>query len=411
MNEETLQNIDVDIAVIGGGIAGLWLLNRLVKAGYNAVLLERTALGSDQTVASQGMVHGGIKYTLSGSLTGASEAIADMPDHWRACLRGEADVDLRGVDILSDHFYIWSSNTTLSKMTTFLASKATRGRVEKVKKKALPMLFQQPGFKGKVYKLVDIVLDVPKVVQKLADNCPGRTFHIDWDKASWHKDENGTAAIDFTHDNQTIRLNAKQFVLTAGQGNEDMLCALGAESPKMQRRPLHQAMVIHNYPHNFFGHCLGAEKTPRLTISSHPCADGRQVWYLGGSLAENGVQQSSEEVIDCAKKEIAALMPWVDLSAAEWATLRVDRAEPLQKNFARPDMAFAEKAAPLSNVIAAWPTKFSLSPNLSDEVIKLLDAAGIAPSGGAAQGLDFLPPPPVSPTPWDVAFANGSGDA
>ena len=89
-------DLSCDVAIIGGGIAGLWLLNRLVKAGYNAVLLEQTALGGDQTAASQGMIHGGIKYTLSGSITGASEAIADMPDHWRSCLAGEGDVDLRG---------------------------------------------------------------------------------------------------------------------------------------------------------------------------------------------------------------------------------------------------------------------------------------------------------------------------
>ncbi len=411
MTEQPYQNVKVDVAIIGGGVAGLWLLNRLIGSGYNAVLFEQRALGSSQTVASQGMIHGGIKYTLSGSLTGASEAIADMPDHWQACLRGEGDVDLRGVDILSDHFYLWSSNTTLSKMTTFLASKATRGRVEKVKKKALPAIFQQPGFRGTVYKLVDIVLDVPKVVQKLAENCPGRTFQIDWNKASWQKDKDGTAALDFDHDGRTVRLNARQFVLTAGQGNEKMLADLEADSPKMQRRPLQQAMVKHNYPHTFYGHCLGAEKTPRLTISSHPCKDGSQVWYLGGSLAEDGVKQTSEEVIENAKKELSELMPWVDLKDAQWATLNVDRAEPQQKNLARPDQAFAEKAGNCANVIAAWPTKLTLSPNLADEVITLLKNSDIQPQSGDISSLNFLPPPPVSATPWDDAFPTWNGDA
>ncbi|MEC8427025.1 MAG: FAD-dependent oxidoreductase, partial [Pseudomonadota bacterium] len=60
--------IQLDIAVIGGGIAGLWLLNRLQREGYHCALFESEALGSDQSVASQGMIHGGIKYTLSGAL-------------------------------------------------------------------------------------------------------------------------------------------------------------------------------------------------------------------------------------------------------------------------------------------------------------------------------------------------------
>ncbi|HNE27160.1 MAG TPA: FAD-dependent oxidoreductase, partial [Pseudomonadales bacterium] len=100
-----MQTLQVDIAIIGGGIAGLWLLACARRAGYNAVLFERAALGSGQTVASQGMIHGGVKYTLSGALSGASEAIADMPAHWRRCIKGEGDVDLRGTRILSEHFY------------------------------------------------------------------------------------------------------------------------------------------------------------------------------------------------------------------------------------------------------------------------------------------------------------------
>ena len=33
-----------DIAIFGGGIAGLWLLNLLISRGYSAVLLEKKAL-------------------------------------------------------------------------------------------------------------------------------------------------------------------------------------------------------------------------------------------------------------------------------------------------------------------------------------------------------------------------------
>ena len=41
-----------DIVVFGGGIAGLWLLNRLRDEGYNAILLEADGLGAAQTLAS-----------------------------------------------------------------------------------------------------------------------------------------------------------------------------------------------------------------------------------------------------------------------------------------------------------------------------------------------------------------------
>ena len=41
------DKIQTDITIIGGGIAGLWLLHRLCSLGYNAILLEHKALGSD----------------------------------------------------------------------------------------------------------------------------------------------------------------------------------------------------------------------------------------------------------------------------------------------------------------------------------------------------------------------------
>ena len=53
--------VQTDIAILGGGIAGLWLLNRLRGAGYSAVLLTAGELGAEQTIASQGMIHGGMK--------------------------------------------------------------------------------------------------------------------------------------------------------------------------------------------------------------------------------------------------------------------------------------------------------------------------------------------------------------
>tara|TARA_R110001592_G_scaffold363352_2_gene684795 strand:- start:61676 stop:62896 length:1221 start_codon:yes stop_codon:yes gene_type:complete len=395
-----------DIAIIGGGIAGLWLLNRLVHSGYNAILFEQTALGSDQTVASQGMIHGGIKYTLNGALTGASEAIADMPAHWQACMEGKGDVNLQGATTLSDHFYMWSSNSALSKMTTFLASKATRGRINKVSKSERPAIFQHDNFKGSLYKLVDKVLDVPSVVKTLANNCKDRIFKIDWNRAQWHHEANKKVALDFLYDGKDHRLTANQFVLTAGKGNESILQELGITSPRMQRRPLQQVMVKHRYPHTFFGHCLGAETTPRLTISSHPCGGESQVWYLGGTLAEKSANLPPDIVIANAKKELEELMPWVDLSDAQWATLPVDRAEPRQLNFARPDKAFASIAKECPNVIVAWPTKLTLCPNLADEVIELLTQQRVVTSDTPIPDLPFLSSPPIASTPWQIAFGD-----
>ena len=90
-----------DIIIFGGGIAGLYTANRLRRAGYNLILIEKDTLGGAQTLASQGMIHGGQKYGLGGSVTGHSRSMAAMPARWDACFSGAGDVDLSGVHFLS----------------------------------------------------------------------------------------------------------------------------------------------------------------------------------------------------------------------------------------------------------------------------------------------------------------------
>lgn len=399
--------IHLDIAIIGGGVAGLWLANRLTGAGYQVALFESRALGSDQTLASQGMIHGGMKYTLSGTLTGASEAIAEMPRHWRACLCGEGDVDLRNTRILSDHFFMWSSETMTSRLTTFLASKLTRGRVEPVADDKRPPLLRNQHFSGSLYRLEDLVLDTPSLVTNLANNLPGKLFEIDPARARLAASATGEATLWIEQDEHTIEVTARRIILTAGKGNAALLQQLGLAQPAMQLRPLQQVMVKHHYPHRFYGHCLGAETTPRLTISSHTTSYGAPMWYLGGNLAERGAQQDAATVIENARQELAELMPWLDFTQAEWATLPVERAEPLQRNFARPDNAFATAVPGINNLLLGWPTKLTLAPNLANEILALLHNSGITPGAGPhdlTPLTNCLNRPRIAKTPWDIAF-------
>ncbi|UTA48177.1 FAD-dependent oxidoreductase [Simiduia sp. 21SJ11W-1] len=402
----TVQQHHFDTLIIGGGVAGLWLANRLMRAGYNTLLLEQSGLGDQQSMASQGMIHGGVKYALTGSLTGASEAIADMPAHWAACLAGKGDVDLTGARVLSEHFYMWASQSVTSRITTFFASKALRGRVDALQPKDYPPLLAAAGRKFDLYKLVDLVLDVPSVIQTLAANLEGRCRQVDWAHSRLTEGPEGVSVIT-EHQGQTHQINARRVIFTAGRGNEQLLAAAGCSQPRMQLRPLQQVMVKHHLGYRFYGHCLGADKTPRLTISSHPCADGATVWYLGGSLAEQGVQDTPAQLIARAQQELAELMPWVDLSQAQWATLSVDRAEPRQRNFARPDQAFAARAqrtdGRASNILVGWPTKLTLAPNMATSLLQLLEADGIAPAHRQSP-VAFLPAAPIAPTPWDTAF-------
>lgn len=383
--------ISTDVLIVGAGVAGLWLNARLRRLGYSTVLVERASLGGEQTIKSQGIIHGGTKYALHGALTGASEAIADMPRRWREALAGNGELDLGRTRLLSDAHYLWSPGTLAGNLTSFFASKAVRGRVDQVKGDQLPPALQDRAFKGKVYRLAELVVDVPSLLANLAE-LAGESL-LAGERIEPLRE--GNALVGLRVDDREIR--AQRIVLSAGAGTEGLLQALGLDQPVMQTRPLH--MVIAKGPNlkPLYAHCLGGGPKPRVTVTTHPAADGQWVWYLGGDLAEaDGVAREPAAQIAAAQKEIANLLPWVDQSLVRWATLRVDRAEPAQSGLARPDNAFL---ADQQRLLVGWPTKLALAPDFSDRVISHLERDGIRPQAQA--DLADLPRPPLSVPAWE----------
>lgn len=394
------QTLQTDIAIIGGGIAGLWALNQLRNRGYSALLFEQEALGSYQTIGSQGMIHGGVKYALGGALSGGSETIATMPAIWRQCLRGEGKVDLRGCKVLSEDFYLWSSASLQSRVTSFFASKLLRGRVDKVATADYPAPLQSPDFRGQVYRLADLVVDVPSLIETLANHHRDAIFTVDWNRAQL-RSEGRRAVLAL----EGCTVVPEQLLLTAGAGNEALISSLDSTRPTMQRRPLQQVLVRHQYEADFYGHCLGSNPSPRLTVSSHRDSAGRPIWYLGGDLSTGAAEEEPAALIERARQELRELLPWINFGDSQWATVRLDRAEPRQASLLRPDCAFVGKLDAVDNALAAWPTKLTLSPDLADEVERHLETNRILPRHQPDLAtLAGLARPPVAKPFWDTLF-------
>lgn len=403
------ETVSTDIIIFGGGIAGLWLLNRLTSAGYATVLLETNALGSGQTLASQGMVHGGIKYALGGALSGASETIGAMPRRWRDCLSGNDAIDLSAVRVLSDHFYMWSSSSVTSKFTAFAASKALRGRIQRLPSGEWPGVFQHAAFKGHVYRLHDPVLDTTSLVEQLAAPHRSQIFKFDWNSAQLTRDTktNRLQSLRVPTETATVDMSAGLFIAAAGEGNARIIAAAGGEKPQMQRRPLHQIALSRADLPPLYAHALGHKASPRMTISTHFTDSGRPLWYLGGDLATDGVQRDPQDQIAYAQQELAQLLPWLDLAGADWRSLSIDRTEPRQTQLIKPDDAFAEMASGCDNLLVCWPTKLTLAPRLGDMVVNRLAQLKLQPRSqflSAGVG-NVLPRAEVDTGFWNRLFA------
>jgi glycerol-3-phosphate dehydrogenase len=386
------SELSTDVLIVGAGVAGLWLNARLRRLGYSTLLVERATLGGGQSVKSQGIIHGGAKYALHGALSGASEAIADMPRRWREALAGSGELDLGGVRLLSEAHYLWSPGTLAGNLTSFFASKAVRGRVDQVKGEQLPPALQNPRFKGKVYRLAELVVDVPSLIARLAELAGDSLLAADQLEPLTGTDGQ---LLGLRVDGRDIR--AQRVVLSAGAGTEGLLRALGLEQPAMQRRPLHMVLAKGASLKPLYAHCLGGGPKPRMTVTTHPAANGEWVWYIGGDIAESeGVAREPQAQIEATQRELGQLLPWIDLSQVRWATLRIDRAEPAQSGLVRPDNAFL---ADSQGLLVGWPTKLALAPDFSDRVLAALDRDGIKPIAHAP--LPTLPRPALALPVWE----------
>ncbi len=375
---------EADVVVVGGGVAGLWLTAELRHCGVDVLLAEADLLGGGQTRFAQGIIHGGLKFSLAGGTTAASRAITAMPDRWRASMRAAAAPDLSGVRSLSAAHYVIGTASLVSGITKMVATHLTAARAKRLVGRARPRVFDDLGVTGSIVELDEPVIDVQSAVAELARLCRPS---IIWARAVLKTKSPPVVCLQLP-DGRVAEVAAKIVVWTAGIGNE----AVHADT---QRRALHMVMVRRRRLPRLFAHCAsGATPRPRLTVTSH-AHDGFHIWYLGGELAETGVGQAREQLIARAREELSTLFPPIDLAGAQWATVRVDRAE--ARNAGRRPDDFALEV--VDNQMIAWPTKLALAPKLAervrDWVVSRLGANGLHDRTALA-----YPCPEVAPPPW-----------
>lgn len=347
--------------IIGGGIAGLWTLNRLRGQGYQAVLLEKNALGFGQTIASQGIIHGGIKYALQGALTRSSQEISDMPAIWRDCLNNQGEIDLSGVSVLSDNYYLCSQQKITQTITQFFAQKALHSDNQALAREQYPDFFQAKTFSGLLTKVHECVLDVPSLIRELAKTMMPYIFKIS--DVTLQKTHATYQVIIKNQQQETLQLAAKHIILTAGEGNETLLPIC-----KMQKRPLQMVILKADHLPRIYVHCVALSTNPVLTITSHSDDEGKTIWYIGGQIAEDGASRDHASQIAAAAALLKQQFPWFMPENPHWQTLYINRAEGFNHG-KRPESITLNTC---DNIIIAWPTKLTFAPLLANKIVQML---------------------------------------
>lgn len=390
-----------DIAIFGGGVAGLWLLKRLREEGYQTILLESSSIGGGQTLASQGIIHGGLKYALSGTLTQAATTIASMPERWRRCLAGEDPVDISDVKVLQEHYYMWSEASFRSKLKTFLGSKSLVGKVAQVKAENFPDFFADSKANGSLYQLPDFVIDTNTLLGSLARGMEDSLFLIEPSQIEFKFDSEGLCkGFQLGPRDSQATIETQRIIFCAGEGNEALIDKAGLTKVRSQTRPLNMVYLKKKGLPEVFVHCIGDDfgLSPRLTVTSHMDNGGTTVWYLGGELAESGIHKNESDQLAAAKTQLAKYFPWIDISDAEWGCFAINRAEANINNNYRPDGAYISEE---NNIIAAWPTKLTLTPALADMVIEQLSQITKSADSNTQEMRELFPQPPTGQARWE----------
>ena len=336
-----------------------------------------------------------MKYALLGKMTNEAYAMADMPHYWQRALSGQGELNLSAVPLLSNHHYLWSPNKITAKLTGFLASTSLASKVKTLAKHDYPTVFQHAAFKGEVYALDEMVIDVLALVRELAKQNQGAIFKIDpvsetglqWDaEGKWL---NATLSLS----GQSLQVCAQHLVWTAGAGNALLCKHLNDSRIEMQRRPLHMVMVKLPFDYPLYAHCLGLSNRPRITITTHYLQEGSPIWYLGGALAEEGVHRDQAAQIAASKEELHKLFPWLDFSSAHFASFIIDRAEPKQKGGMKPETAFSQT---IHNQTIAWPTKLALAPKLAETILSNFSEMQLIPKYNDLDALQGWSAPPLA---------------
>ncbi len=393
--------MQIDVLIFGGGGAGLWLLDELHRQGYSTCLLESHALGTGQTIASQGIIHGGLKYTLSNLIDPGAKAIANMPLLWRECLAGKSQPNLSQTQLRTESCHLWRTGSAKSRFGMTGARMVLRVKPQDIALAQWPSVLQ--GLDGSVYRLDEQVIQTDSFLQALADAHQDRLLKINPKEGlAFQTSKLGhVEQVTLAHEDHTLTLRPRKIVFAAGQGNAALRQSVGLDPALMQTRPLHMVMV-RGLPKEAIlnGHCTDFSQT-RVTITTDHDSQGRVVWQVGGQISEDGINMEPTELIHHAKAEIQAVIPNVDLSDTQWATFRVNRAEAHTRAGRRPEGVTLFEDG---NVITAWPTKLALVPQLAADLLHRLD---IEPAEGGGDGMGTIarnwPRPQVALPPWETA--------
>jgi len=392
------RRIPLDCLIIGGGVAGLFILDKCVSLGCSTLLLESNTLGTGQTIHSHGIIHGNLSDASHGIHNQTEMAIGDMPLFWRRCLAGETKPDLRNVTLRSDYCHVWRSDSLLAKLGWLGVMLSRTLHTQPLTDHERPRVFQ--GCKGKVVRTNGQVIEPRSLLEVLSTPHVQRMLKISQAGVETQQ-EDGAWIIRLLNPDtgEPLDLSPKMIVLSAGDGNQALRLMFGLPRRRMKVRHVHMVMVRGELP-MINGHCIDGIRS-HLTISTTTDYARRRVWLIYSKLASNP-EVSPEELILRTASKLRSVLPSVDLDSMEFTTYRTTR---VVHGMKQTDISLLVEGG----ILTCWPSEMTLAPRLANKIGQHITSLSNAPAVTQSlvdaievKAVASWPRPTVALPPWET---------
>jgi glycine/D-amino acid oxidase-like deaminating enzyme len=380
--------ISPDVLIIGGGVAGLWLLNDLHR-DYATLLLERETLGGGQTCHSHVYIHRGHVYKESQA--DLITALQGVTETWNERLE---DRQLRKVTEWS--YFVWSNAADADQRAKLWSSFQLDGFQECRDDPTCARVFKR-AIVDRAFRCPEAALNGEELVDALRRDVDQYIRHI---QAVDHIEaDTGDRRVKEIHitmaAGERLVIAPGALVLAAGRGNQALLDLVYKRSgtppevegvgPEQQIRKAHMLVVKGELEP------LAAvlPDLAGLFIVSRQCEDGQVAWLISDHRSELIKSRADWEKYD-AQWWLPKVLEFLEFVAPryfaladrpnlQWGVYEAPKAERKSSENevgSAGEIPHEEKVEQFEfvNLFVIWPTKLTLAPKTSEEVRHRLHA-------------------------------------
>lgn len=413
-DDSGMDEVRVDVLIIGGGAQGLWLLNDLTDKSYSAMLVERDRLGAGQTGHAHAVMHYGAYYSDVAMMRRLNSAAT----YWtsfinRTGLRpvtGQPGFAGFGPGLCArKHQLLWDE----------------AGLTYRRARSVPPIL--QGGEIAALYEVKEYGLNASDLVTAMARDVKHLIYKLDdvAEPLRFIRAGNRVVTVALSIGGRWTRVRPAYVFLVAGEGNLDLLHQMGLDrdphrgSPVLVQARRKSQMLVLRGPHlptlaavfpiasGLQGAFIASRPDPEVGGSAWLVSDHHATPFTAGASPdiEPGWVQNLLGTLRRVAPRALHTSPLGTLWASAYTGVTSER------NFgagAHGTDYYLESFG-MENLTAIWPTKLTFTPAASDAALRRvhevipIGSGPWHPTSRPIQG----PTPAVAPEFWTRAEVRG----